>query len=142
MASPPSKPRGMLYEPKVVLRCPGKVAAVRGPGEFYSQGAQLSVHFLSEAFGTLALDDQSRIKAYFSQKTDVSVGTWCSGTDSAVLMCNAAEKALFASMGIMSRIGHRFSAEQNRKKQLFILHMFPNCPCFFMMLVPSRKGDV
>jgi hypothetical protein len=59
------------------------------------------------------------------------VGTFCSGTDGAILVQKAYCEAVLEVLGVGISFGHRFACESNIKKQGFVAEMFPNVERLF-----------
>jgi hypothetical protein len=56
---------------------------------------------------------------------ELSLGTFCSGTDSPVHVWLALKDALMDTFGLDLQLCHEFSVEINAKKQDFLLKMYP-----------------
>jgi site-specific DNA-cytosine methylase len=67
-----------------------------------------------------------QIRKHKWSTTAMSVGTFCSGTDGAILVQKAYCEAVLEVLHVSIPFRHRFACECSAKKQAFIAEMFPD----------------
>ncbi len=103
-------------------------------------------NFFAHALASWPAEDLRRLLAYMSHKETASAGTWCSGTDSPILMLRAFTAAIasFQQSGTFS-VRHAFSAERDPRKQRFLLDLYEDLPLLFddaLQLAQGQAHDV
>lgn len=80
------------------------------------------------------LDESRRLSlaaACMSFNSELCVGTFCSGSDSPLLVFDAIARVLQVDCNSSVKIASKFSCERNVQKQRFIQHVFPGTPLIF-----------
>jgi hypothetical protein len=88
-------------------------------------------------FGRLCHDDSAKVETYLRDHT-VRYGTLCSGTDAPVLCVSAFVGAVTAHQKPV----HAFACEKAKKKQQFLMKVFPELKLLFNDVAGLAKSDV